>query len=164
MTKEATVAAIAAIMAINGMIFYVSGGFTGMVTDNGMATDTGMATEDPHALQIPEYEGPLQTSYQLLTEPPTLYQKAEAVGDPAINLCQDTDNGITPAIAGSVTVYNPDVGNVVYSDVCVSGLVGAGEEADAYVKEYYCVSIGAYTRMFLHYLPCEKGCVNGACQ
>ena len=159
MTKDATVAAIAAIIAVTGMVFYVSGGYTGMATDN------GMATENPYALQLPEWEGPVRTSYQMQTwEPPTLYQKKEVVGDSAINFCQDTDNGITPAIAGSVTRYELGIGNVTYSDACVSGLVGVGEETSAYVREYYCVSIGTYTRMFSNFMPCEIGCVDGACR
>jgi len=177
MTKDATVAAIAAILAITGMVFYVSGGLTGMVTDNGiatntsmatdngMATDTSMATEDPHALRIPEQVEWRSVRIPLAQiEPPTLYQKEEVVGDTAINFCQDSDNGITPAIAGSVTRYIPGVGNVAYSDACVSGLVGVGEESVSFVKEYYCVSIGTYTRMFSNFIPCEMGCVDGACQ
>ena len=174
MTKDATVAAIAAILAITGMVFYVSGGLTGMATDNGIATDTDMATDngiatdnglDPHALRIPEQVEWRSVRIPLpQIEPPTLYQTEEVVGDTAINFCQDSDNGITPAIAGSVTMYIPGVGNVAYSDACVSGLVGVGEESSAYVREYYCVSIGTYTRMFSNFIPCEMGCVDGACR
>ena len=151
MAKESSSGPIIAIISIVIVVLFVSGGFTGLVTD-------------PNALEVTEYiEWRSKYIFDEI-EPPTLYEKTETVGPSEYNQCTDTDGGINIAVKGAVTIFRPGDGLVTYPDSCVvSSDAMTGEGRLGGLREYYCVQIGTYNRMFSKFVHCDGECIDGAC-
>ena len=80
-----------------------------------------------------------------------IYQQ-DPIGEPLANTCIDSDGGNNPEVAGSVSFYKAGEGSLIYEDLCLD---------ERTLKEYYCVQIASYNRVFSNFVSCS--CVDGKC-
>jgi hypothetical protein len=73
--------------------------------------------------------------------------------------CTDSDGGINPAVAGTVTVASDTVGGInhMYFDVCSSIMNPAGIHTT--LNEYYCLN----NAMAMKSISCPGGCIGNRC-
>ena len=74
-------------------------------------------------------------------------------GDPTINQCEDTD-GLDETVKGTASSYIPGKGIIAQTDTCW------GETA---VREFFCLRVGAYNRLYVGFIECDTFCEDGVC-